>query len=1308
MVAERFAELAAAVLRTGADRVDMASGLGTLGLDSLLAMELRARVHAELGVALPVVALLSGTPAGELAAQLHDGLTALVAAEDPDGTTGAVELHHDERQYPLTQNQKALWFLKHLNPDGYAYNIGGAVEVSVPLEPDLMFEAVRRLIARHPALRTNFLLEDGRAVQRVSPDVEPDLALFDVQDQDWDTIHRTIVAEYRKPYDLAHDPLVRFRLFKRAPDRWVIMKAVHHIVSDAISTFTFIEELFEVYEALRQGQEPRLEPVTARYLDFLNQQNEFLAGREAAGMLDYWRSHLPAEVPLLDLPTDKPRPAVQTHNGASEFFELDTELSARVHALARAHHVTPFMVLLSAYYLLLHRYSGQDHIIVGSPVTGRTRQDFASVYGYFVNPLPLHADLSGDPTVGELLEQVRRTVLGGLDNQEYPFVLLVEELGLQHDPSRSAVFQAMFILLTHKVATEQYGYRLNYIELPEEEGQFDLTLSAYEDESEHRFHCVFKYNTDLFLPQTVRRMASHYTRLLDRMTQAQGDAAASRLEMLDEAERERLAGQWSRPALPPAGSAPGSGSGETAFLPVHTRISRVAAARPEAVAVTVPSPDGGARRLTYGELERRATECARRLRALGVTGGSVVALRLDKSPEMVITLLAVLKAGGAYLPVQPDQPADRLAHLLRTTGAVLVVDGATGPDPAGASPVATVGLDVLHAAPPEPHASPGQGSGPAEDVHPGSPAYVITTSGSTGRPKAVRVGHGSLASAYTAWRDTYHLERDTRVHLQMAGPSFDVFTGDLVRALCSGGNLVLADRDLLFDTPRLYRTMRQERVDCAEFVPAVVRGLMDHCVREGLRLDFMRLLVVGSDAWNVGEYRRLSELCGPATRLVNSYGLTEATVDSAFFEGPVDDLEPGLMVPIGRPLPNSTLHVLDAHGEPVPPGVPGELWIGGDGVALGYAGDPEETARRFVTRTLSRRPDATPERLYRTGDVARWDAHGRVHLLGRTDGQVKLRGHRIEIGEIEAHLDRWPPLARAVVTVRTGTGGDTALCAYCVPAPGTALDRRALRRHLAASLPSYMIPSYIVQVPELPLTANGKVDLAALPAPAAETRERPHEPPATVYEVGVARIWQELLGLEQVGLEDDFFEAGGSSIKLIELLHHLRTEFGVSVPVSRLYRTTTLHGMAATVEEVLHGTSADELPYLAFNPGRSTLLFAFPPAGGHGLVYRGLASHLPEYAVIGFNYLPGDDKVIRYADLVESVSYTHLCIRDSGNAAAAAWPTSSSWTPGASWSRTPRGTKESGSSRTNSPSTCASTPAPRPSPARRSPTRPST
>ncbi|MFF9401831.1 amino acid adenylation domain-containing protein [Streptomyces sp. NPDC014744] len=1250
LVTRRFTAVAASVLRAGPEQIDPQAGLNALGLDSLLAMELRARLGAELGVAPPVVALLSGTTAGELVVQLHDSLAEAVALEVGGGDKAAVEVFEDEFRHPLTQNQKALWFLRQLNPEGYAYNIGGAVEVRVALDPDLMFEAVRHLVARHPALRTNFLTVDGLPMQQVSPDPSPDLALFDVQDQEWEDIHRTIVAEYRKPYDLAHDPLFRFRLFKRGPDRWVIMKAVHHIISDAISTFTFIEELLAVYEGLRQGRAPSLPPVAARYLDFLNAQNRFLAGPSAQRMLDYWRSHLPDEVPVLELPTDRPRPAVQTHNGASEFFVLDTALTARVHALARRHDVTPFMVLLGAYYVLLQRYSGQDHVIVGSPVTGRTEQEFAPVYGYFVNPLPLHGDLSGEPSVAELLQQVRTTVLGGLDNQEYPFVLLVDRLGLQHDPSRSAVFQAMFILLTHKVATEKYGYRLEYIELPEEEGQFEVTLSVYEDEADHRFHCVLKYNTDLFEAETMRRMASHYTRILDSMTRAAAEHPVTRLEMLGARERERLVGEWSgagRRTASPEPEKPGTGG----VRPVHELIVEAAARCPDAVAVTVPAPRGPALRLTYAELDRRSDHLASRLREQGAGGGSTVALCLDKSPDLVVALLAVLKAGGAYLPVPPDHPADRVARTLRTAGATLaLVEDGIARNRFTGLPVRTLTLRDLYEAPPASQdrqaSACGSGQPPAPDtpapaavppVDLDAPAYVIHTSGSTGLPKAVQVSHRNLASAYRAWLDEYRLDRDVRVHLQMAAPSFDVFTGDLVRALCSGGTLVLVDRDLLFDTERLHRTMREEHVDCAEFVPAVVRGLMDHCEREGHRLEFMRLLVVGSDAWKVGEYRRLRDLCGPHTRVLNSYGLTEATIDSACFEGPADDLEPGRTVPIGRPLGNSTLHVLDRHGEPVPPGVPGELWIGGEGVALGYAGDPRQTAERFVTRTLGRGPEARPLRLYRTGDAAHWDTHGVVHLLGRVDGQIKLRGHRIEIGEIETHLAGWPQLARTVVTVRPDARGEDALCAYCVPVPGAELDRRALRRHLADLLPAHMIPAHFVTLAQLPLTANGKVDLAGLPEPRPDTAEEPEETPGTPFEVSMARHWRVLLGLERVGATYEFFEAGGSSIKLIELIHRLRQEFGVGIPVSLLYRVTTLQGMAATVERLATGGLADDLPCLDFNTDREQTLFCFPPAGGHGLVYRTFAAGLTEHRLVAFNYVPGEDKTARYADLVESM-----------------------------------------------------------------------
>ncbi|WP_328467272.1 non-ribosomal peptide synthetase/type I polyketide synthase [Streptomyces sp. NBC_00448] len=1210
LVGERFTELVCGVLRVRPERVDVEVGLNALGLDSLLAMELRARVQAELGVSLPVVALLSGDPVGALIERLHAGLLEL-AADDGTVPQTAVELHTDVHRYPLTYNQKALWFLRQLNPDAFAYNIGGAVEVGTELDPELMFAAFVTLLERHPCLRANFHLEDGRAMQVISAEARPDTALFDVEGRAWDDVHRMIVREYRKPYDLEHDPLVRFRLFRRAPDRWVIMKAVHHIVSDAISTFTFIEELFTVYEALRHGRPVLLPPPAGNYLDFVNHQNRFLAGPDARGMLGYWRGRLPAEIPVLTLPTDRPRPPVVTHNGASEFFQLDAELSAGVHTLAREHNATPFMVLLSAYYLLLHRWSGQDDLIVGSPVSGRTREEDSSVYGYFVNPLPLYASLAGDPTVAELLAQVRETVLGGLDNQEYPFVLLVEELGLQHDPSRSAVFQAMFILLTHKVAQERGDYRLEYIELPEEEGQFDVTLSAYEDRSDGRFHCVFKYNTDLFDPRTVQRLAGHFRNLLAGLTRTAADLPVSRIPMLGDAERARILTAWSG-ATRRVGHAP----------PVTELFAKAAAARPRALAVSVPRGYGPAARLTYRELDQRSGRMAGRLREMGVGAGTVVAVCLDKSSELVASLLAVLRAGGAYLPLDPDHPAERLAELAADVGAVLVI--ADRPGRFGAPVVSPEDLAATAAEAPEPA------------IDPDLPAYVIHTSGSTGRPKAVRVSHRNLASAYAGWHEEYRLERDVRVHLQMAGLPFDVFTGDLVRALCSGGTLVLVDRELLFDTARLYRTMREERVDCGEFVPAVARGLLAHCAREGLRLDFMRLLIVGSDTWKVAEHQRLRELCGPDTRLVNSYGLTETTIDSTYFEGTGEGLEPGRTLPVGRPFPGSEVYILDRHGEPVAPGVPGELWIGGGGVTDGYVGDPERTAERFTTRTVG----GVPKRLYRTGDLGHWDADGQIHLHGRADDQVKLRGHRIEPGEIEAHLAAMPEVAQACVAVRRDPSGEDLLCAYCVPADGAVLDHLTLRRRLAERLPTYLVPSHVVALPALPLTANGKVDTAALPAPGARTGTDRRDPPVTRYEVRTAAQWETVLGVDRVGLEQDFFELGGSSIKLIELIHHLRTEFGVGIPVGLLFRSSTLHGMARTVEQVVTGRISGTQPYLCFNesaaPGET--VFCFPPAGGHGLVYRQFAERLPEYRIVAFNYIRGDDKTERYADLVEQLA----------------------------------------------------------------------
>jgi hybrid polyketide synthase/nonribosomal peptide synthetase FtdB len=1218
---EHFTALVTSTLRVESDRVAPAVGLNALGLDSLLAMELRARLNAELGIVIPVVSLLSGTTVAELAQQVHDGLVAQL--DDSPATerdAGAFEMWENEEEYPLTQNQQALWFLKQLDPEGFAYNIGGALEVRTELDPDLFFEAFRTVVARHPSLRANVVLSEGRPVQRISPEVRADVAVFDVGDWEWQQIYQKIIEEYRRPYDLERDSLVRLRLFRRASDRWIIVKAVHHVVSDAISTFTFIEEIFARYEGMRRGQLVELPAVPARYLDFLNHQNRFLASPDSERMLRYWRDHLPEKITALDLPTDRPRPDVRTHNGSSAFFQLDGELTSRVHDMARDTDSTIFVVLMAAYYLLLHRYSGQDDLIIGSPVTGRTREEFSATYGYFVNPLPLHVSLASNPTVAELIDRVRTTILNGLDNQEYPFVLLVDELGLPQDPSRSAVFQVMFILLTHKVTTEQYGYRLEYIELPEEEGQFDLTLSVYEDAAEGSFHCVFKYNSDLFLPETVQRFARHFTTLVDALTRTSSQCRIDALDMLDPKEYATVVDGWSgrRQLGDPGPSIP-------------EMILEQAGRSPDTVAVCAPAADGTVRRTSYRELAAQSARVASRLKALGIGAGATVALCMHKSPELLSTLVGVMRSGAAYLPLDPEYPARRLEYMIQNADvAVVVSDSPLDAVVSGSGRLVVSAHDLLDGATAvdEP-----EGQSTTGGLSPDSPAYVIYTSGTTGQPKAVQVTHHSLASAYRSWNEIYRLDGEIRVHLQMASFAFDVFTGDLVRALCSGGTLVLVERNILLDPAALYQTMLTEGVHAGEFVPAIARALTTYCYREGKRLDFLRLVIVGSDAWRVDEYQRLARLCGPETRLVNSYGVTEATIDNTWFEGALDAAVPGQMVPIGRPLPNSEVYVLDRGRRPVPPGVPGELWIGGEATAAGYLNDPEQSAERFAQLDLGHgRP---PVRAYRTGDLVRWDHTGCLHLIGRGDTQVKVRGHRIETGEVEKHLTRFPGISGAVVTVRPDGGGDNTLCGYYVSADEGPADNGAIRRHLADHLPAYMVPAHLTRLSGFPLTPNGKIDVAALPEPVSSPRSEETHPPTTMFEVSLAEMWRSVLGLPAVGLHDDFFEVGGSSIKLIELIYHVRMAFGVEAPVASLLLASTLHGMARTVELIATGKSVSVTPFLRFNPQCPDPLFCFPPAGGHGLVYRQFAACLPQVELVALNHLGGDDRVARYADLIE-------------------------------------------------------------------------
>jgi hybrid polyketide synthase/nonribosomal peptide synthetase FtdB len=810
-------------------------------------------------------------------------------------------------------------------------------------------------------LRARIAMRDGRPVHRIARDVTADVKLIDVRGWTWADLHAALLREYRKPFDLEREPLLRFRLFQRGDRRFVALQVVHRIIADAASTAMFLDELLAVYDALRRGVDPALPSLPARYLDFVNWQNRLLASPETQRMLRYWIEHLPAELPALPLPTDRPRPDVQTHHGASQCFVLGSDLTARIQAMAQVTGATPSAILLAAYCLLLHRYTGRDDIIVGNPVAGRMQDVHAATYGSFANALPLHVSLAGDPAFLAVLDRVRATVAGALDHQDYPFARLVEELGLPHDPGRSPVFQVMFELLD-RATTERRGIKLDHIELPEQAGPLDLTLSVREDEPEHALRCTLTYNRDLFDAETIRRMASHYTRLVVAAI-ADPLRPVSELEMLGSAERARIVQRWS-----------GVDVAVVPDRPVHAMIRRHAALRPDSLAVIAPSGDG-ARIVTYGELDAAAAQLARRLRELGAGDGDVVAVCLDRSPEFAISLLGILHTGAAYLAVDPEDSDAHIAAQIERVGARFLVGAIAG------RLTGLVGCTRLSFE--DALGDPGEPAGPDPVPVAGAAgldrtACVFQASGSPGQPRVIAISHRSLASAYHAWDVTYRLRSEARVHLQTARTALVRFTGALVRALCSGGALCLVGEPLVCDLARLCDTLVHHAVDTAELTPALARDLTVHCLCEGKRLEFLRLVVVGPGAWTVDDDRQLRALLGRQSRLIHVYGAAEATIDSAYFEGPVDGFPPGRQVPIGGPFPGSRVFVLDRHGAPVPVGVPGELWLGGNGVAAGYLGEPDATATRFKTVELDERGLM---RLYRTGDLARWDARGMLHAV---------------------------------------------------------------------------------------------------------------------------------------------------------------------------------------------------------------------------------------------------------------------------------------------------------------------------------------
>ncbi len=1125
----------------GVARVGVHDDFFELGGHSLRATQLVSRVREVFQVELPLLSLFEEPTIAGLAERIEEarrgarGLTAppLVPASR-------------DAQLPLSFSQQRMWLLDQLEPGSPTYHISHALRLSGTLEVEALKRSLKEIVSRHEALRTTFAAVDGEPVQVISPAMDTKLPVEDLsglpQAEREAEAKRLALEEKRRPFDLERGPLFRARLLRPGEEEHVLLISMHHVVSDGWSMGVFWRELGALYGAFSIGGPSPLPELPIQYADYALWQRQWLRGEALDGQLGYWKEQL-AELPTLELPTDHPRPAVQTHRGARRSLALPESLTQALKELSRQEGTTLFMVLLGALQVLLSRYSGQEDIAIGTPIAGRTRAETEGLIGFFVNTLVMRTDLSGDPSFRQVLSRVREVALEAYDHQDLPFEKLVEELQPERDLSRVPLSQVFFALQN----MPQEDLKLPNLALEQqkvESGTVKFDLSFFMVEEEQGLKGRLVYNAGLFDDATIERMLGHLQTLLKGIVE-DPDQHLSELPLLSEAERHQLLFERNDTATEyPRDRC------------VHELFEEQVERTPDAAAVVFEE-----HQLTYRELNRRANQLAHHLRALGVGPETLVGICLERGIDLVVALLATLKAGGAYVPLDPFYPLERLAFMLEDTDAPVLVTQGHMRERLPTFRGELVCLDEEReeiTRCPDGH--------PQSRTTPDNLAYVIYTSGSTGRPKGVMVEHRNLTSVRSAFQQNYPSRCLT--WLSTASFSFDVFSGDVLRSVCSGGRLVLCPTYLLTSPKELFRLIAREHIDALECTPSVLAELVQHLNGTGESLERLAYLIAGADAWQVSDFVAARTTCGPGVRIFNTYGVTEAAIDSTFFEGDVESIGSGPQVPIGRPIANTEVYVLDDHRNPVPIGVPGELYIGGAGVARGYLNRPELTAERFVPHPFSDRPGA---RLYHSGDLVRYRPDGNLEFLERMDEQVKIRGFRIELGEVEATLAEHPAVRRGVVVAREDKPGDKRLVAYYVVSErGQEPTTSELRAFMKAKVPEYMVPSAFVGLEAFPLTPNGKVDRRSLPAPGLSDirAENVYAEPRTPAEEQLVEIWEEVLGLERVGIHDDFFELGGHSLLAVRVVTRLNRHFGVELPLRVLFEDPTIEGLALAVTQM--------------------------------------------------------------------------------------------------------------------------------------------
>ncbi|MCA2910642.1 MAG: amino acid adenylation domain-containing protein, partial [Microcystis sp. M034S1] len=1072
-------------------------------------------------------------------------------------------------ELPLSYAQQRLWFLDQLEPNSPFYNISLALHLAGNLQVDVLEKSLQEIIQRHESLRTNFATIEGNPVQIIKPESNWQLTLVNGKDspkyREEQEIKKWLEIHSHQPFDLANDSLIRATLLKLSDTEHFLLICLHHIVSDGWSMGVFIQELTTLYNAYTKGLEPLLQELPIQYADFAIWQREYLQGEIRQNQLNYWQKQLAAAPALLHLPTDYPRPLQQSFQGDRIKCILSPELSQGLNKLSREKGVTLFMTLLTAFQTLLYRYTGQTDILVGTPIANRTRSELAGLIGFFVNTLVLRTDLAGNPSFSELLKQVRETATDAYDHQDLPFEMLVEALQPERNMSYTPLFQVMFGLDNEIVdSIDLEGIKATRQPLEFKIAKFDLSLSIQVKEA--RLTAIWEYNTDLFDKSTIERLSGHFVNLLTGII-ANPEQTVSQLPLLTESERNQLLFDWNQT--------------ETDYkndLCLHQLFEQQVKQNPQAIAVKLEDEF-----LTYEELNCKANQLAHYLQSLGVKSESLVGIFVERSLEMIIGILGILKAGGAYVPLDINYPQERITYLIEDTQLSIVLTQSKFLEQLPKFIPNTICLDQDWST-----IAKQSTVNPLVAVEQHNLAYIIYTSGSTGQPKGVMIEHRSVVNYILTTIREYGITSEDQI-LQFSSICFDASVQEIFVSLLSGATLVLRTEEMLRSSENFWQCCQKWQLTVLGIPTAYWHQLASELTAATLPiLSNIKVIFIGGEAIQPAKVQQWQTVTGqysPLPRLFNGYGPTEATIATTFSEFTSPTIT---NIPIGRPISNTQVYILDACLQPVPVGVAGELHIGGVGLARGYLNRPELTQEKFIPNSFEKdevipptplnKGGNEPSKLYKTGDLCRYLPDGNIEYLGRIDNQVKIRGFRIELGEIETVLSQHNAVKTAVIIAQEDETNQKRLVAYIIPQveiispqkEKNSLNVTELRQFLKAKLPEYMIPSAFVILESLPLTPNGKTDYRALPAPEFQSQEQYIAPRNPIEEI-LSSIWAKVLKVAQVGIHDNFFELGGHSLLATQLISRIREAFQVEMPLRELFVAPTIAELSQEIKRLSEG-----------------------------------------------------------------------------------------------------------------------------------------